>query len=205
MKNVLCLFLGLIVSGQLLAQPVSIEFEGVAAAGTEEIFLNPYTEGGFDLYKLDAGFNTITDFRVTSATTPGVGVVGSDFGYVQNPAYFRVLAATPFDLSAIQLGGAYGSSGSVTITGTLVAGGTVSETATIIANTYTDVNFPVSWTGLSQVDFVYSDNFLAIDNVVLAPTAIAPPVSVPSLSVWMILVLSVLIGLFSFRKFKVKF
>ena len=149
-----------------------------------------------------AGLNLLADFRVLSSTLGGLG--GSDYGFVQNPSNFRVTTASSFDLSSIQLGGAFSSSGTVTITGTLAAGGTLNEVATIVANTYTDVNFPATWTGLSQVDFVYSSNFLAIDNVVTVVSA-APPAIIPSLSVWMVLVLSILLGLLTFRKLNFKF
>ena len=71
----------------------------------------------------------------------------------------------------------------------------------ITSNTYTDVNFPITWTDLSQVNFEYSGSFLAIDNVDFTQAAPVAPTPVPSLSAWMAFVLFALIGLLTFRKF----
>ncbi len=200
MKNFLLVLICVFGFGQVLAQTVTVGFEGIAAAGTQVTTFNPYTEGGFNFHHLDGGSNIIPEFRVLSATFGGITFAGSDMGYVQAPSIFRISTGSPFDLSAIQLGGVFASSGNVTITGTLAAGGTLTQSATIAADAYTAVTFPATWTGLSQVDFEYSSNFLAIDNVVLTITAVVPAVAVPSLSVWMVFVLFVLLGLLAFRK-----
>lgn len=207
MKKILFLVLCFILSNQVYAQPSVIGFEGVAMAGDDVTSLNPYTEGGFDFYQLDAGLNLSSNFRVVSQTFGGLGLPGSDVGFVQGPANFGILesSAAPFDLTSIQLGGAFGTSGTVTITGTLAAGGSLNEVAMVAAGSFTDVVFPLTWTGLSRVDFSYSSSFLAIDNVDVSLAAALPPVSVPSLSVWMVIVLLLLTGLLTFRKYNYKF
>ena len=87
------------------------------------------------------------------------------------------------------------------MTGTLNGGGTVVENVVIALNTFTDVVLPATWVNLTQIDAVYSANFLVVDNVVLDTCV---PTAVPTMSVWSLALLSAMLGLFGLSRRRLK-
>ena len=206
---VISFFLVMLFSHQASAAPVTIQFEGSAPAGGQIANLSVYTESGFNFNQLDGALALDNNFRVLSSTFGGLGLVGTDIGYVQGLPNFRMTESTgaPFCATSLELGGAFGSSGSVTLTGTLNGGGTVVENVVIAANTYTNVVLPATWINLTQIDAVYSSDFLAVDNVVLDGdiSSCAPaPAAVPTMSFWSLALLTTMLGLFGFSRRRVK-
>jgi hypothetical protein len=93
---------------------------------------------------------------------------GSDLGYIEQPARFTIdlISGGVFDLWGFDAGQAFGASGgTLTVTGTLAAGGAVNAVFTTTSGVLESYAFGPEWSGLSQVDVLSSSDMLAIDRV----------------------------------------
>jgi formylglycine-generating enzyme required for sulfatase activity len=140
----------------------TVGFEGIAAPGGESVFATDYQEG-------ELRFTGGSDFRVVSDGLAGLSISnGSDLGYVEQPASFTIerISGGNFDLWGFEAGQAFGAvGGTLTVTGTLAAGGTVDSVFTSQSGILERYSFGPEWTDLIRVDVVSSSDLLAIDRV----------------------------------------
>lgn len=140
----------------------TVGFEGIAAAGGGSVFPTDYQEG-------ELRFTGGSDFRVVSDGLSGLSISnGSDLGYVEQPASFTIerISGGNFDLWGFEAGQAFGAAGgTLTVTGTLAAGGTVDSVFTTQSGVLERYSFGPEWTDLTRVDVVSSSDMLAIDRV----------------------------------------
>jgi PEP-CTERM motif len=141
---------------------------------------SPYSEAGFTLFT--PGANAFITWCSNSANFAGPGLVINTPG---SDATLTKSGGGTFSINKIDLAHAFAgvvAPQSFTFTGTLLGGGTVSQTFTIGAQdgrpTFTSFLFDPTWTNLTSVMFAsQTGSFYQFSNVLLNATTVPEPAS----------------------------
>ena len=152
------------------ASAVTIDFDDAAPQSSYTSQMS-YSEDGFDLTST-SGFGL---YFVDGNYDGGSQTFTSDFLHVRGMTV-EASDGSDFSFSSVDLRGWDGTAFSALFTGTLSAGGTVSETVSLATgHDITTVLFDTSWTGLSSLEFATQAgrfSYINTDNYVF--NAVAP-------------------------------
>lgn len=147
------------------AQPVMITFSGLVAGGST----NSYTESGYTIAGQFNGVTCATQNSCIYASAYGLTAPTKAAYLATSSLTFKLQSsnAAPFSLSSLKLRNLNSSVGaqSVTFTGTLAGGGTVSHTATTTAGSvaYEKFMFPTTFSNLAHI--TWSPNLTVVTEI----------------------------------------
>lgn len=187
MKRIVLSIAAFLLLGPAPATGLTIDFNnlvptnGFISRGVDGVYsVSAFTfraTGGTEQFSLDPGYDVTnvppdnTDFETFEA----------------GAASWTLSSGAPFALVSFQSAAIYRDpANTLTVTGHVSGGGTVVQVYNLPAwnttaqwNTYT---LPGGWTNLTSADFVYSGEFVGLDNVVVTGGGTASATPVPSVS-----------------------
>lgn len=198
MKRIVGWLLGLALLVPVSASATVITFDNLVATGDAISYgSSPFTIQGYT-FTATAGqqFSLDPDYDLSNAPPNN-----TDFETFEGNPSFTMGHPTPFTLVSFRAAAIYDTPAStLTVTGNLSGGGTVVQAFAIPSGDPTaqwaTYVLPAGFTGLSSVSFVFTGEFLGIDDVVVAGPSGDPPI--PALDPMSLLALSTLLALAAF-------
>ena len=159
--------IGLLAFASTSQAAILIDFEGSGVPSQSELEpIIPYIEDGFEIVNGDTG----VDNGIFDSIHPIVNTNGTDvFGWVgQGTVVLQSVDSSPFSIQFFDGSNLnFGLRLSFDVTGNLNGGGTVSQSFSVVDDSYTTFSFGPDWTNLSSVEFLANGFNGAIDNIVL--------------------------------------